>query len=160
MKCDECGFDNDKDSKICNQCGATLIHDKASAADTTIVYFPSEVEIEIKDEKVVIPIENMKGIKPSLIVLRGPNKGEKFIVDKDELTLGRHPESDIFLGDITVSRNHAKIVKIGNTYEVQDAGSLNGTYVNNEQIEKSVLSDQDVIQVGKFKLMYLTPKVV
>jgi pSer/pThr/pTyr-binding forkhead associated (FHA) protein len=89
-----------------------------------------------------------------LIVQRGPNTGARFLLDDDEVTSGRHPDSDIFLDDVTVSRKHALFVRSGGGYLVRDAGSLNGTYVNRERIDEAQLSTGDEVQIGKFRLVY------
>jgi pSer/pThr/pTyr-binding forkhead associated (FHA) protein len=89
-----------------------------------------------------------------LIVLRGPNTGARFLLDADQVTSGRHPHSDIFLDDVTVSRKHAQFVKEGDGYLVRDVGSLNGTYVNRQRIDETVLTQGDEVQIGKFRLVY------
>lgn len=90
-----------------------------------------------------------------LIVLRGPNSGARFLLDADEVSSGRHPHSDIFLDDVTVSRRHAVFAKTDEGgYLVRDVGSLNGTYVNRQLIEQTVLSPGDEVQIGKFRLVY------
>ncbi|WP_281497251.1 FHA domain-containing protein [Ornithinimicrobium sp. F0845] len=89
-----------------------------------------------------------------LIVLRGPNAGARFLLDDDEVSSGRHPSSDIFLDDVTVSRRHAVFARSDQGYEVRDVGSLNGTYVNRERIDSQVLEQGDEVQIGKFRLVY------
>lgn len=91
-----------------------------------------------------------------LVVKRGPNAGSRFQLDKDVVSAGRHPQSDIFLDDVTVSRRHAEFRRTSGGYEVSDVGSLNGTYVNREPIEASRLSNGDEVQIGKFRLVFLT----
>ncbi len=91
-----------------------------------------------------------------LVVKRGPNAGSRFILDKPVITAGRHPESDIFLDDVTVSRRHAEFTLVDDGYEVADTGSLNGTYVNREAVESSSLANGDEVQIGKFRLVFLT----
>jgi pSer/pThr/pTyr-binding forkhead associated (FHA) protein len=91
-----------------------------------------------------------------LVVKRGPNAGSRFILDKNVVTAGRHPESDIFLDDVTVSRRHAEFTRVADGYEVADTGSLNGTYVNREAVESSALANGDEVQIGKFRLVFLT----
>ncbi len=91
-----------------------------------------------------------------LVVKRGPNAGSRFILDKPVVTAGRHPESDIFLDDVTVSRRHAEFTLGNEGYEVADTGSLNGTYVNREAVESSALANGDEVQIGKFRLVFLT----
>ncbi|MDN5794595.1 MAG: FHA domain-containing protein [Intrasporangium sp.] len=90
-----------------------------------------------------------------LIVQRGPNTGARFLLDDEAVTTGRHPDSDIFLDDVTVSRKHAVFTRQGaDGYLVRDAGSLNGTYVNRERIDEAVLTTGDEVQIGKFRLVY------
>ena len=91
-----------------------------------------------------------------LVVRRGPNAGARFLLDADVTTAGRHPDSDIFLDDVTVSRRHARIERDDQTFTIRDVGSLNGTYVNKERIDAAVLADGDEVQVGKFRLAFLT----
>ena len=90
-----------------------------------------------------------------LVVRRGPNAGSRFVLDVDLITAGRHPESDIFLDDVTVSRRHAQFVRAEGGYEVKDVGSLNGTYVNRQRIEAALLVGGDEVQIGKYRLVYL-----
>lgn len=90
-----------------------------------------------------------------LVVKRGPNAGSRFLLDQETTAAGRHPDSDIFLDDVTVSRRHAEFRRNGADYEVVDVGSLNGTYVNREPKNSAVLSNGDEIQIGKFRLVFL-----
>ncbi len=89
-----------------------------------------------------------------LVVLRGPNTGARFLLDDDEVNSGRHPDSDIFLDDVTVSRKHANFRRQGDTFVVRDVGSLNGTYVNRERIDEVTLHTGDEVQIGKFRLVF------
>jgi hypothetical protein len=154
MKCKTCGKENDQKSSFCAACGAMLSAGE-SPEDTTIIYGPLEVEIEKNDETVTLGLDELREDVPVLLILNGPNKGETFRIEGDGVVLGRHPEADIFLSDITVSREHARIVKEAAGYVLHDNGSLNGTYHNRQEIDKVVLNDQDEIQVGKFKMMFL-----
>jgi pSer/pThr/pTyr-binding forkhead associated (FHA) protein len=90
-----------------------------------------------------------------LVVRRGPNAGSRFLLDADLTTAGRHPDSDIFLDDITVSRRHAEFVREAEGFAVRDVGSLNGTYLNRERIEHAVLAGGDEVQIGKYRLVFL-----
>ena len=90
-----------------------------------------------------------------LVVLRGPNTGARFLLDDDEVLSGRHPDSDIFLDDVTVSRKHAVFRRTEGVFVVRDVGSLNGTYLNRERIEEAPLANGDELQIGKFKLVFL-----
>ncbi|MDO5627303.1 MAG: FHA domain-containing protein [Mobilicoccus sp.] len=93
-----------------------------------------------------------------LLVLRGPNTGARFLLDSAMTTTGRHPDSDIFLDDVTVSRKHAVFQQDGDSFVVRDVGSLNGTYVNRERIDSAVLRAGDEVQIGKFRLVFHTPR--
>ena len=90
-----------------------------------------------------------------LRVDRGPNAGSRFLLDGDSTTVGRHPSSDIFLDDVTVSRRHAEFLREGTSFSVRDVGSLNGTYVNGQRIDSSPLATGDEVQVGKFRLIVM-----
>ena len=109
----------------------------------------------------VVPSRMSGSLPPGmalLVVRRGPNAGARFLLDHDVTTSGRHPDSDIFLDDVTVSRRHAEIVRgPGATFAVRDVGSLNGTYLNRERIEQELsLANGDELQIGRFKLVFLT----
>jgi hypothetical protein len=149
--CNRCGHRNPPESRFCSSCGASL--DAAADPNPTMTYqldVPTEgldrVEVELDD----VPVGGL------LVVHSGPNAGSKFAVDKDTITVGRHPDSDIFLDDITVSRRHVEVTRSGEGHSVRDVGSLNGTYVNRERIDEVPLEDGDELQVGKFKLLYVT----
>ncbi|MEP6478713.1 MAG: FHA domain-containing protein [Rhodoglobus sp.] len=89
-----------------------------------------------------------------LVVRRGPNVGARFLLDADVTTVGRHPEADIFLDDVTVSRRHAEFLRYGASFQVKDLGSLNGTYFDGVRIDTALLSDGAEVQVGKFRLTF------
>ena len=90
-----------------------------------------------------------------LVVRRGPNAGARFLLDHDVTTSGRHPDSDIFLDDVTVSRRHAEFHRGPAGFTVRDVGSLNGTYVNRERVESATLNNSDEVQIGKFRLVFI-----
>ena len=90
-----------------------------------------------------------------LVVRRGPNAGARFLLERDVTTSGRHPDSDIFLDDVTVSRRHAEFHRTPNGFTVRDVGSLNGTYVNRERVESATLNNSDEVQIGKFRLVFI-----
>lgn len=100
--------------------------------------------------------ENLPEGAALLVVKRGPNAGARFLLDQDSTTAGRHPDADIFLDDVTVSRRHAEFRRNGESFEVVDVGSLNGTYVNREPRNSEVLSNGDEIQIGKFRLVFIS----
>jgi pSer/pThr/pTyr-binding forkhead associated (FHA) protein len=90
-----------------------------------------------------------------LVVRRGPNEGSRFLLDSELTEVGRRPDSDIFLDDVTVSRRHAEFYRQGGRFAVRDVGSLNGTYVNRERIEEVALNGGDEVQIGKFRMVFL-----
>jgi pSer/pThr/pTyr-binding forkhead associated (FHA) protein len=94
-----------------------------------------------------------------LIVRRGPTAGARFLLDADVTTVGRHPDADIFLDDVTVSRRHAEFLRTGRSFQVKDLGSLNGTYLDGERIDTAVLGDRAEVQVGKFRLTFYASRV-
>ena len=152
MFCNNCGHRNPDDAKFCSSCGAPL---PGSADDTTVTFQPVEGGGEAAEEEVGVTMPELPHGTGMLVVKRGPNAGSKFMLDEDVTRAGRHPESDIFLDDITVSRRHAEFVRRDRGYLVRDVGSLNGTYLNRERIEESELASGDEVQIGKFKLVYL-----
>ncbi len=103
-------------------------------------------------------IEALRPGTALLLVLRGPNTGARFLLDSPLTTTGRHPDSDIFLDDVTVSRKHAVFQQDGDTFVVRDVGSLNGTYVNRERIDSATLRAGDEVQIGKFRLVFHTSR--
>jgi len=126
-----------------------------SAPDTSVGVSPVE-DIHDPSERAapVGQLELPRGVG-LLVVRRGDDEGARFPLETPETTVGRHPDSHVFLDDITVSRKHAVFVTEGQTTTVRDAGSLNGTYVNRVRIDEAVLASGDEVQVGKFKLVYL-----
>jgi pSer/pThr/pTyr-binding forkhead associated (FHA) protein len=94
-----------------------------------------------------------------LVVRRGPTAGARFLLDADLTTVGRHPDADIFLDDVTVSRRHAQFLRNGTRFEVKDLGSLNGTYLNGERIATEPLGDRSEVQVGKFRLTFYASRL-
>jgi hypothetical protein len=153
MYCTNCGHQNPEGANFCSSCGHSLVD--AGDTDTTITFAAADHEGELEEEIHVSP-EELEGGRAVLIVKRGPNAGSKFFVDSPAIQVGRHPDSDIFLDDITVSRRHAEIRRAGGGFALADIGSLNGTYVNRERVEQATLRSGDEIQIGKFKLVFLT----
>jgi pSer/pThr/pTyr-binding forkhead associated (FHA) protein len=149
--CTTCGHRNPDSARFCANCGAVLV---VAGDDTTTVSFATaDPEVE-SDSDVTAPVEELREGTAMLVVRRGPNAGSRFLLDKDLVTAGRHPQSDIFLDDITVSRRHAEIRRKDGRFSVHDVGSLNGTYLNRERVEDADLSNSDELQVGKFKLVF------
>lgn len=151
--CPKCGNENEPEANFCSSCGEPLNEE----LPTTVGMEPVEGvlgELEVEGE--IAPGEAGNALA-ALVVKRGPNQGERYWLETKEVSVGRHPDSDIFLDDITVSRHHARFTWDGETHVVEDVGSLNGTYVNRERIEKARLSHGDEVQIGKFKLVYAVP---
>lgn len=149
--CNNCGHRNPAGSNFCSSCGAVL--EVEPLDHTTITFHPTLPSDPTDNELVVEPGEEVHE-HAVLIVKRGPNAGTRFSLEAPLVTVGRHPESDIFLDDITVSRRHVELKWNGTSYEVGDVGSLNGTYVNRERVDSVALENGDEVQVGKFKLVY------
>ncbi|MBE0447601.1 MAG: FHA domain-containing protein [Actinobacteria bacterium] len=151
MRCKKCGSVNERGDETCRRCGELLI----SEADTTMTLSPIETEEEFGE------VDISAAEEPVLIVKKGPYIGQRFNLTKEEITLGRDPASDIFLDDVTVSRHHARINVLGNSVDIVDVGSLNGTYVNRERIEETrPLKSNDELQIGKFKLIFLSKEAL
>ena len=147
MRCTKCGHRNPDDAHYCANCGSPL------QDETTVSFTPIEVEEE-GGELAGAPHADLEPGQALLVVQRGPNAGSKFLIDKDVTTAGRHPESDIFLDDVTVSRRHAEFHRRDSSFFVRDVGSLNGTYVNRQRVEVAQLATGDELQIGKFKLTF------
>ena len=116
-------------------------------------------ELDAQDKVVDAPVSGVEGLPHGsalLVVKRGPNAGSRFLLDQAVTSAGRHPDSDIFLDDVTVSRRHAEFRLENNEFQVVDVGSLNGTYVNREPVDSAVLANGDEVQIGKFRLVFLT----
>jgi len=145
--CTRCGHRNPEDAHFCANCGHQL------QEDATLSLNPVEVEDETAEE-VFQPAEELEPGQALLVVKRGANAGSTFLIDKDLTTAGRHPESDIFLDDVTVSRRHAEVRRAEGRFLVRDLGSLNGTYVNRERVDETELANGDEVQIGKFKLVF------
>ena len=152
MFCTQCGTRNPEGARFCANCGAALR--ATDDAPTSTISLTDPVENDV-DSEVAAPVEELREGTAMLVVRRGPNAGSRFLLDKDVVTAGRHPESDIFLDDITVSRRHAEIRRgAGGGFTVHDVGSLNGTYLNRERVDDDELANGDELQVGKFKLVF------
>ena len=145
--CPECGFQNPEAANYCARCGARLV--RAEESETTMTFTPEEAE----EDGLGLP-EGIDG--PALIVRAGGGRaGETFPLEHERITIGRSPDCEIFLDDVTVSRKHAVIAKKGDDFRIEDEGSLNGTFVNKKRVESAELEDGDELQIGKFRLTYL-----
>jgi pSer/pThr/pTyr-binding forkhead associated (FHA) protein len=150
--CHNCGHRNPEGVNFCSSCGNALLSD---GDDATITLHPNDEHDGTQEtpEVTLVEVPHGSGV---LIVTHGPNSGARFLLSDEVVRAGRHPESDIFLDDITVSRRHVEITPANDgAFTLRDVGSLNGTYVNRERIDEVLLKPGDEVQIGKFKLLYL-----
>ena len=161
--CTQCGHSNNDDARFCSNCGAALkaAAPAASPSETSTITIGGGFEPGEPSEKAEglstadqAAIDALPTSSALLVVRRGPNSGSRFLLDSDTTTAGRHPSSDIFLDDVTVSRRHAEFVRTADGFSVRDVGSLNGTYVNRERIDEAALAGGDEVQVGKYRLVF------
>ncbi|SIO85207.1 FHA domain-containing protein [Nocardiopsis sp. JB363] len=172
--CTQCGHAVADDARFCSHCGTPVRRadqqsppsntgGESAGGDVTSTISISGIQA-LEDEEAG---EDLGGDDPAsadalppgtalLVVRRGPNAGSRFLLDSDVTTAGRHPNSDIFLDDVTVSRRHVEFFRRGNGFGVRDVGSLNGTYVNREPVDEAELGGGDEIQIGKFRMVLLT----
>lgn len=152
--CNQCGHRNPDGSNFCSSCGAVLERRSPDEPTTRTIVFSSDTG-DSGEEEVVVNVDDLSDASGALVVKRGPTAGSRFTLHPEVTTIGRHPESDIFLDDITVSRRHAEIKAEPGRFTVRDVGSLNGTYLNRQRIEQATLSNGDELQIGKFRLVFL-----
>jgi FHA domain-containing protein len=150
VHCPECGFVNAEGANYCQKCGAYLAQTEADDPTTATYRVGETGEIQ------PVEIEDVTAGGAALVIRAGGGRvGETFALTQDRMGIGRRPESDIFLDDVTVSRDHALLVRRGGEYHLDDCGSLNGTYVNRQRVDTHKLADGDELQIGKYKLTYL-----
>jgi len=159
--CTQCGEANPEGARFCSQCGMPLIRGQGEthAETTSTISLGGDLAEAEPGEEALADSATLDALPPGtalLVVRRGPNAGSRFLLDSDLTLVGRHPDSDIFLDDVTVSRRHAEFYRQGGRFTVRDVGSLNGTYVNRERIEEAELTGGDEVQIGKFRLLFLT----
>jgi hypothetical protein len=149
--CPECGFQNPEAANYCSKCGALLVKDEGGS-ETTQTYTPDEIADEDG------PLEEIAAEGPALVVRSGGGRaGEYFSPQGDRTTIGRSPDNDIFLDDVTVSRKHAVLVQAGGELKIEDLGSLNGTFVNRRRIDSATrLESGDEVQIGKYRLSFIS----
>jgi Inner membrane component of T3SS, cytoplasmic domain/zinc-ribbon domain len=150
MKCRHCGHQNEAGANFCSSCGNSLPHED----ETTMSLAELAERLELDEELGAALAELPEGMG-MLVVRRGPNAGSRFVLDADVTAIGRHPDSEIFLDDITVSRRHAAVRRVADGYEVTDVGSLNGTYVDHQRVDTAPLHHLADLQIGRFVLVFL-----
>ena len=165
--CTACGKQNPDDARFCSQCGTRLVgadtnappQPEASGETTaTIAIGMGGDKVDTADRQLnpvdAAAVDALPAGHALLVVQRGPGSGSRFLLDADVVKAGRHPDSEIFLDDVTVSRRHAEFHRSGETFTVSDVGSLNGTYVNRDRIDEVALQDADEVQIGKYRLVF------
>ena len=147
--CRECGFQNPESANFCAKCGTALV--RSDEGETTMTFSPEETDEGIQDL-----LEDVAEHGPALVVRSGGGRaGETFPLDSEATTIGRSPECDVFLDDVTVSRKHAVLLQRNGVFTIEDQGSLNGTFVNRKRVESAEISDGDELQIGKYRLTFL-----
>jgi pSer/pThr/pTyr-binding forkhead associated (FHA) protein len=152
LHCPECGFVNPEGANYCQKCGAYLARPEGGEDPTTMTY-----KVDETGDYQPVDIDEVVEEAGAALVIRsgGGRSGESFTLEQDRMSIGRTPDAEVFLDDVTVSRNHALLVRRKDGLYIDDLGSLNGTYVNRRRIESHKLEDGDEIQIGKYKLGYL-----
>lgn len=163
--CTACGRQNPDDARFCSQCGTRLVTPEPVAPGepvgeaTSTIQFGVGEKVDTSDRQLnpidAAAVDALPKGHALLVVQKGPGAGSRFLLDQDVVHAGRHPDSEIFLDDVTVSRRHA-VFNRGNdgSFTVSDVGSLNGTYVNRDRIESVPLNDSDEVQIGKYRLVF------
>lgn len=150
-ECPACGHRNDATANFCSSCGERI----GGGPEEPTAAIPIVAASQEPDERSHLAERDGFGEQEGLLLVdSGPKSGSRYALDQETTTAGRHPASDIFLDDVTVSRRHVEITSDDGSYRARDVGSLNGTYVNKELIEDVVLSDGDELQIGRFKLLF------
>jgi hypothetical protein len=149
--CQECGFQNQEAANYCARCGALLVKDEGGV-EATQTFTPEESSPEPTTR-----LEDLGVSGPALVVRSGGGRaGETFRPEGDATTIGRSPDCGIFLDDVTVSRKHAVLMARDGAFFIEDQGSLNGTFVNRKRVEAAQLEDGDEVQIGKYRMTFLT----
>ena len=150
LHCTECGFVNGEGANYCQRCGALLPRAEGEGDPATATYRIGET-----GELVPVELGEVTAHGPAFVIRAGGGRvGESFPVDGERMSIGRRPDSEVFLDDITVSRDHALLIHRGEDWYLDDCGSLNGTYVNRSRIESHRLQEGDEVQIGKYKLTF------
>ena len=149
--CTNCGHRNPPGSNFCSSCGTPL---EKPAEDPTTISLPVVTGGDGGEEEVAFELDEIPADGGLLVVVRGPNAGARLALVKDVTTAGRHPDADLFLDDVTVSRRHAEFARVDGGFRVRDVGSLNGSYLNGERVDDAPLANGDEVQIGRYKLAF------
>ncbi len=160
--CSQCGSQNADNARFCSQCGSPLTppaSDPVPNDATATITFGAPAKTESDDRASLnsadaAAVDALPAGSALLVVQRGPGTGSRYLLDTDLSTAGRHPESEIFLDDITVSRRHVEFRRQDGSFRVHDVGSLNGTYLNGDRVDDAELQNGDEVRIGKFRLMF------
>ena len=163
--CSQCGSQNSDNARFCSQCGTPLAPPPEAGLEptpddaTATITFGAPAKSDA-DERTSLnaadaaAVDALPAGSALLVVQRGPGAGSRYLLDTDLSTVGRHPESDIFLDDITVSRRHVEFRRQAESFRVHDVGSLNGTYLNGDRVDDAELQNGDEVRIGKFRLIF------
>jgi FHA domain len=157
LHCIECGFVNAEGANYCQRCGALLDRGEAAGGGAAAGVDPVTATYRIDETGELVPVDPaaISAAGPALVIRAGGGRvGESFPLDGERMSIGRRPDSEVFLDDITVSRDHALLIRRNEHWFLDDCGSLNGTYVNRSRIESHRLQEGDEVQVGKYKLTF------
>ena len=152
MFCTACGESLPTDANFCPACGHEVERSPAVGAEAPT----GAIDLGVIDSDT--DLEELPELPPGtglLVVVRGPNAGSRYLLDRDSTTVGRHPDSHVFLDDVTVSRHHARIDKEDDQFVLHDLGSLNGTYLGGQRVDRRPLRSGDELQVGRYKLLFV-----
>lgn len=150
MYCVNCGTTVPEHANFCPSCGTKLTPPEPGQGTT------ASIDLSALDQQA--KLEDLPALQPGtgmLVVVRGPSAGARFLLDHDVVSIGRHPDAELFLDDVTVSRRHAEIHRTESGWVLRDLGSMNGTYVSGSRVEEHHLRTGDEVQVGRFKLVYV-----
>lgn len=150
--CNQCGHRNPPEAAFCSSCGGVL--DRLSDHTITLAKTDPLLDAAGPEDDIVVNLGDLSTAAASLVVRNGPQAGAAMSLAADVTRLGRATDGEISLDDITVSRQHAEIIRTGHSYLVRDSGSLNGTYINNARIDEAPLVQGDELQIGKFRLVF------
>jgi pSer/pThr/pTyr-binding forkhead associated (FHA) protein len=157
LHCTECGFVNGEGANYCQRCGSLLAREESAGAGAGPGGDPITATYRIDEAGELVPVElgQVTANGPALVIRAGGGRvGESFAVEGERMSIGRRPDSEVFLDDITVSRDHALLIRRSEDWYLDDCGSLNGTYVNRSRIDSHRLEEGDEVQVGKYKLTF------